>query len=288
MKTRIIRTDIFCDEIMLQLETQSRMIAVYLYCNKHIGLTNLYKLPVGYIQIETGYDISSIKISLDKLQDVGIIKHKEYYWIELLKRDFASLSYAGGKNDIAIRRYLSEIPEDVKLYFNIDGTIDSTLIVPPMVPINNKSEIRNHKSEIDVTNKVQETRVGPPLDLIRNSWSDFFGYSHEKNSFSESENSFILFWESYPVKKSKRPAYTKWNYIKKSLYPIIMEDIEKRKKEEQTWLSGYVPIPTTYLNQERWNDEITRNKPGGIIKKYDKRDPSRYQTKKPIIINNDK
>ena len=91
MKTRIIKTDIFTDEVMLQLETQSRMIAIYLYCNKHIGLTPIYKLPIGYVQLETGYDESSIRLSLDKLQEVGIIQHMNYYWINLCRLDFGVL-----------------------------------------------------------------------------------------------------------------------------------------------------------------------------------------------------
>jgi len=156
MKTRIIRTDIFADDKMLGLETQSRMIAVYLYCNQYIGLIDLYKLPTGYIQVETGYDITSIKISLDKLQEVGIIKHHKYHWIQLLRSDFASLKYSGEKNEKAVDKYLTEIPLEIKAYFDIDTSIDTTSDTSDKSEtINHKQETINHKQEKPTISKYE-------------------------------------------------------------------------------------------------------------------------------------
>jgi len=227
MKTRIIRTDIFCDEAMLQLETQSRMIAVYLYCNKHIGLTNLYKLPIGYIQIETGYDISSIKLSLDKLQEVGIIKHKDYFWLQLCRKDFAALQYSGKFNDIAIEKYISEIPKEIKAYFNIDSSIDSS------IDTNDKQEIINNKSK--TINKKQE--LG---------------------------KSFNLFWEEYPKKVNKVTALKSFEKLNpdKHLLDVIIKGIAffKETKEWKKDDGQFIPYPTTWLNNKRWEDEITKTK----------------------------
>jgi hypothetical protein len=38
---------------------------------------------------------------------------------------------------------------------------------------------------------------------------------------------------------------------------IIIADVDNRKHECGKWATGYVPNPSTYLNQERWNDDIT-------------------------------
>lgn len=69
---------------------------------------------------------------------------------------------------------------------------------------------------------------------------------------------FVDFWNIYPNKDSKKLAEAKWNRLPKTTQKIIMEDIPKRKKSHQWTQDGgeYVPMASTYINQERWNDEI--------------------------------
>src|SRR5574343_373598 len=123
MKTRILKTSIYKDETMLSMTPDVRFICVYLYTNDHISLNDVYKIPVQLVQLETGYDISTIKIALDKLQIAKVIKHHNHLWVRLLRTDFASLEYRGEKNDIALSRYVNEIPQDV-----IDALYDDTSI----------------------------------------------------------------------------------------------------------------------------------------------------------------
>lgn len=67
---------------------------------------------------------------------------------------------------------------------------------------------------------------------------------------------FDRFWDLYPIKKVKKPARDIWlRKIDPALGELIIQDVEKRKSDRQ-WVEGYIPNATTYLNQERWNDEI--------------------------------
>lgn len=36
----------------------------------------------------------------------------------------------------------------------------------------------------------------------------------------------------------------------------IITDVKRRAVEDQQWLRGYAPMPTTYLNGRRWEDEF--------------------------------
>ena len=59
---------------------------------------------------------------------------------------------------------------------------------------------------------------------------------------------------------AKKSAATIWQRMKvdNSLFEIIMEALENQKKSRQ-WTDKkgqFIPHPTTWLNQERWNDEI--------------------------------
>lgn len=82
--------------------------------------------------------------------------------------------------------------------------------------------------------------------------------SEVKLSQVKLSEAFVIFWESYPKKVAKRKAELAFKKIKASEYPKIFEALEKHKKTDQ-WTKDdgkFIPHPTTWLNQERWNDQL--------------------------------
>jgi hypothetical protein len=78
--------------------------------------------------------------------------------------------------------------------------------------------------------------------------------------FDESEKVelFKKFYEAYPRKVNKKEAFFRWKNANLPSLEIILSAIERQKKSEQ-WqrdYGKYIPYPSTWLNQERWNDEI--------------------------------
>lgn len=81
---------------------------------------------------------------------------------------------------------------------------------------------------------------------------------------AESENqllkNFELFWSAYPNKKSKKTAFEKFKRIdfKKTSFESIMISLEKQKQSDDWTKNGgqYVPMPQTWIFNERWTDEI--------------------------------
>lgn len=77
----------------------------------------------------------------------------------------------------------------------------------------------------------------------------------EEIKVEESNYSFFDFWELYPKKTGKKKSELKWNSIK---------EIDKEKiKITLPFFIEYLPFPTynhpdplTYLNGERWNDDL--------------------------------
>lgn len=82
------------------------------------------------------------------------------------------------------------------------------------------------------------------------------------------EKQFDKFWQAYPKKVSKKQAQKSWKKINPSLelFEKILKALEMVKQTEQ-WKKDngkFIPYPATWLNQERWNDEINMmqdNKP---------------------------
>lgn len=73
---------------------------------------------------------------------------------------------------------------------------------------------------------------------------------------------FDDFWAAYPRKVGKKTAREKWKTRRlDEQADMIIADIEARKRRHRPWLDGYIPNPTTYLNGERWDDEIIESRP---------------------------
>jgi len=73
----------------------------------------------------------------------------------------------------------------------------------------------------------------------------------------QTEWPFDLFWKVYPKKRKKKTSHEIWK--RKKLDPVVdllIADVKNRIENDSRWTSGYVPDPTTYLNQERWDDEL--------------------------------
>lgn len=73
------------------------------------------------------------------------------------------------------------------------------------------------------------------------------------------ETRFAEFWQAYPKKVGKAGALKAWKKLKTTaeLFERIMTALEWQKQSEQWTREGgrFIPNPTTWLNQGRWDDE---------------------------------
>jgi len=69
---------------------------------------------------------------------------------------------------------------------------------------------------------------------------------------------FAEFWNAYPKKVKKAESMRKWKskHLDDKADEIIA-DIQIRLADDKRWKDGFIPDPTTYLNGERWNDEVS-------------------------------
>lgn len=77
---------------------------------------------------------------------------------------------------------------------------------------------------------------------------------------------FFRFYEAYPRHDSKQTALLRFVSVmrqcksdeeRRNLFDVMMQSLERFKKSEQ-WLKEngkYIPMPSTWLNQRRWEDE---------------------------------
>lgn len=77
----------------------------------------------------------------------------------------------------------------------------------------------------------------------------------------EREKWFEQFWTLYPKKAGKKPAQASWRKVKREDYQKVLDALARHRKSEQ-WTKNngqFIPNATTWLNQERWDDEVSMN-----------------------------
>ena len=67
---------------------------------------------------------------------------------------------------------------------------------------------------------------------------------------------FDRFWAAYPLKKGKKAAYSAFNRQPLGIIALL-KDVKYRTENDAQWIAGYIPHASTYINGERWEDEIT-------------------------------
>ena len=108
----------------------------------------------------------------------------------------------------------------------------------------------NYKSDTESELKAKQKRNKSDTILKKDK--------NEKNPIYV--QNFALFWKNYPRKEAKKVAWESWvkvgepeSIIEKMrvILPIQMESDQWTKNNGE-----FIPLPATYINQERWEDEI--------------------------------
>lgn len=72
-----------------------------------------------------------------------------------------------------------------------------------------------------------------------------------------SDPQFERFWAAYPRREAKKPARVAFaKAMKKTTLSTILAALDWQRLQPQ-WLKSqgdFIPLPATYLNQERWTD----------------------------------
>lgn len=102
--------------------------------------------------------------------------------------------------------------------------------------------------------------------------------NNKENNDNENKNKFERFWSAYPRHVAKQEALKRFEKLNPSddLLETMLKAIEKQKGSEQ-WTKDngqYIPHPSTWLNQSRWEDELPAAGTAGKIvnaQKYSQR-----------------
>lgn len=103
------------------------------------------------------------------------------------------------------------------------------------------------------------TTVRQESDAVRapTNTSSISKSKEQKLSAQPAASRFGDWWAVYPKKVGKKPAEQKWRSRGLDVVAdALIADVQYRAANDDGWLRGYVPDPTTYLNQDRWEDDL--------------------------------
>lgn len=139
--------------------------------------------------------------------------------------------------------------------------------ITPNKPQDNPTQTPNVNANANVNVNVNDI---PPISP---KGDDAATNTKPQKRKQEPAEGFDEFWAAYPKREAKVTAVARWNSLRpnEATRRAILADLERRRRSPD-WLKEngkYIPLPATYLNQRRWEDE------GTVIANYS--DPARYE-----------
>lgn len=90
---------------------------------------------------------------------------------------------------------------------------------------------------------------------------------------------FEEFWSIYPVKKARKKVLAIWKRKKLDDKADFIIERVKTFAGTRAWMDGYVPNPSTFLTQERWDDDIAS------YEAQSSTSPNRPSASRPVSVN---
>lgn len=286
-RTRSIKPGFFDNEILGDIEPLTRLLFIGLWCiaDREGRLEDrprrIKKEILGYDDV----DADEVDKMLQKLHDAGFIIR---YTIEG-KEYIEVINFTKHQNP-HIREKASEIPPPPTNDAAYEGEKQdstrqapdkhsaSTIQVPPITGTLSPSPdylsptTGNTPGDgAGTEGNAVDQQPGESLTVKKAGTAAGKG-TREQPSKTLAERRFDEFWAAYPKKVGKKAARSSWNKIKPDaeLHDKIMTAIGRARVTDQWQRENgrFIPNPTTWLNQGRWDDEYEEGVPNGINSKY--------------------
>lgn len=152
------------------------------------------------------------------------------------------------KNSVALLKKVQQTTEKSSVNKNNNKNINKNIYAQSKIDASN-----SFSQEDDTSNTKKEADTKVPTSEKDNTPS-------KKEQEEKYLQMFDEFWKLYPKKKDKANTRKKWLKLKPDdeLFETIISALKKQMQSEQ-WQKNngqYIPYPTTWINGERWEDEI--------------------------------
>jgi len=192
----------------------------------------------------------------DDIQPTDKLTYGAIYWFSqfkdrVCKASNGTLAEAVNISPKTVRNCLTRLEKKGYIKRKYDSKAKQNRIaIVPMVTVHH----RGVSSDEDGGVPNQGQGVSPDNEQRDNSPK---GISKRDNKKTMQKKHFEAFWDEYPRKVGKQNARRKFLKIERDKFDTIMAALREQKDTTQ-WQKDdgqYVPYPTTWINQGRWEDD---------------------------------
>ena len=163
---------------------------------------------------------------------------------------FPSLERIRGELNIGSNTTLIKYLDELERlgYLNRQKRFSKTTIyhavVPPKISSITESVVLQN-----MDNSITESET-PVLQNLESNKQE----NKQNNKQNSSKTPFGDFWNVYPRKENKKKTEVAWRRLSEKNRKMAIQDCQTRYKDTD---KQFIPLPSTYINGERWNDEMT-------------------------------
>ena len=285
----MITTRIWADPWFEGLDTESKLVWMYLLTNQQTNLIGVYEISLKRISNETGVELNRLQTVLDGFANgFKIIWNGSYMVIcNFLKHQ----NIANPNMEKSADKVFNSLPSDIKKVLLSHGIKDLRdlmngfanryqTVTKPFGEIEREREI---EIEREIESETENFLADESADF-ENQEEEIPHLAYSSRTLIAEENkkkvpgepdkietvkaelwpSFNDFWETYDKKRGdKEKLKKKWESLKQSDKEKILEYIPQYKLAQPD--KNFRKDPQTFLNNKSWNDEIITSKSNNLF-----------------------
>ena len=265
---RIVSTSFWSDSKVDTFSPEDKYFMLYLLTNPHTTQLGIYEFSMKHAAFEMGYSVETVQALLSRFQDrYKIIRYCQDTGEIAIKNYLKHSIEKGGKPVLdCLKKELSQVKnkELVNFVFLANQNSENSTVREFILYIQDKYKLNDNVNDNDNDNDNDNERI------VDDSWYDSQSQEEGKSKPPKRKKAtakedydlegFNAFYAAYPRHAGKADALKAWNKLKPDivLQAKMGEALTAQKKSPQ-WTKNngqYIPMPSTWLNGKRWEDEV--------------------------------
>lgn len=263
---RIVSTSFWSDSKVDTFSPEDKYFMLYLLTNPHTTQLGIYEFSMKHAAFEMGYSVETVQALLSRFQDrYKIIRYCQDTGEIAIKNYLKHSIVKGGKPVLdCLKKELSQVKnkELVNFVFLANQNSENSTVREFILYIQDKYKLNDNVNDNDNDNDNER--------IVDDSWYDSQSQEEGKSKPPKRKKAtakedydlegFNAFYAAYPRHAGKADALKAWNKLKPDivLQAKMGEALTAQKKSPQ-WTKNngqYIPMPSTWLNGKRWEDEV--------------------------------
>ncbi len=256
-KYRKISVQIWNDQKFRQLSDDGKLVFIFVLTHPHMSAIGGMRGTTEGLAAELKWSPKRLSEAFREATERDMVRYDEEACLMILPNFIKHNRPESPNVVVSWQKAFEEMPESY-LKFELFQCIERQSAALPDTFAKAFGSLREAFAK-SMPNQEQEQEQEQEKEIV-GAAAPVRSRSRAKEDDAEAEEKFAEFWEAYPRKENRKKALAAWKKGQcwNGKFQEIMAALTEQKKNPR-WLEDvkYIPHPTTWLNGERWADEIS-------------------------------